>query len=645
MKKRMLKGVSLLAIAVLLITQAGATQILEAEEAVLAEPTTELGVPYSEIPLELTPAMLDERNHVRRVRDEEVQENMAVFENADGTRTAYLFAEDIWYEDENGEKQDYGKELITSNETGIAYRTENGSGELKLPSTLTANTPVQYEQNGLKITMAPTLDRVVSVPLPAVEAETAIELPGQTWDGTIGEPANAGATESEATQPPIMENTVEEEDNTAMTTAQAPATGTGAPLQADAIAEAAGAALGGKASVTNTAEPAGQNDDTTAGTSGSAALQESSAAQESAAETESAALTETAEASAASEEALLEEMPVVSEPVYSRMADNTIVTVDASRNLLEQVGDQLLGARRASLQEAVSQESGRTEDLVSYSRAFVDAAVEYKCVPLLHGFKNEIVLNSAGRANTYSFVTDFDGLTPRDSTGYAIPLEDENGEVVTYLALEELMDAAGNYSMENVIDIAQYENGQYLVTITLDEAFLADEDTVYPVTASASSTGWLYHTSMDDTHIMQSVPTTNYYGATVMYMGRWASYPARIMMQFVFTDALKNAINPTSYNRSKAVFVGPVNGYDEKRWSTSVFHGIYGQRQPLLGITIRGYYDSRHGMGLPVPARTYNFGRSRLVGIPVYAGFSLCHAAELSGYDACRGHCMKSAEL
>ena len=188
---------------------------------------------------------------------------------------------------------------------------------------------------------------------------------------------------------------------------------------------------------------------------------------------------------------------------------------------------------------------------MSYSRAFIDAAVEYKCVPLLHGFKNEIVLNSAGRANTYSFLTDFDGLTPRDSTGYAIPLEDENGEVVTYLALEELIDAAGNYSMENVIDIAQYKNGQYLVTITLDEAFLADEDTVYPVTASASSTGWLYHTSMDDTHIMQSVPTTNYYGATVMYMGRWASYPARIMMQFVFTDALKNAIAPSSITEAK----------------------------------------------------------------------------------------------
>ena len=180
---------------------------------------------------------------------------------------------------------------------------------------------------------------------------------------------------------------------------------------------------------------------------------------------------------------------------------------------------------------------------MSYSRAFVDAAVEYKCVPLLHGFKNEIVLNSAGRANTYSFVTDFDGLTPRDSTGYSIPLEDENGEVVTYLALEELMDAAGNYSMENVIDIAQYENGQYLVTITLDEAFLADEDTVYPVTASASSTGWLYHTSMDDTHIMQGYPNTNYYSSTLMPVG-YSSGVSRVFMQFVFTAELKSLINP-----------------------------------------------------------------------------------------------------
>ena len=69
--------------------------------------------------------------------------------------------------------------------------------------------------------------------------------------------------------------------------------------------------------------------------------------------------------------------------------------------------------------------------------------------------------------------------------------------------------------------------------------------------ALVSSTGCLYHTSMDDTHIMKSVPTTNYYSATVMYMGRWASYPARIMMQFVFTDVLKNAIAPSSITEAK----------------------------------------------------------------------------------------------
>ena len=34
-------------------------------------------------------------------------------------------------------------------------------------------------------------------------------------------------------------------------------------------------------------------------------------------------------------------------------------------------------------------------------------------------------------------------------------------------------------------------------------------------------------------------------------MGRWASYPARVMMQFVFTDALKSAITPSSITEAK----------------------------------------------------------------------------------------------
>ena len=510
----------------LLISQVGATQPLTAEEMAPAEETTELGVPYSEIPLELTPQMLDERNHVRRVRDEEVQENMAVFENADGTRTAYLFSEDIWYEDEAGEKQDYGKELVAAAESGIAYRTVSGSGELQLPATLSADTPIAYEQNGLKITMAPTLDRVVSVPLPpapGAEAAAGIDDPLTAEDGQTENSENI------LEQDAMVETSVQE------------ATNAETPLQTNEIAGDPESESGMETSSETAAEPAGQNESTAEAT-GSAALQ---------GEASNGTDAEEAVDGALDEDELLAEIPEVAEPVYSHLADNTIVQVDASRNLLEQVGDQLLGARRASLQETVSADSGRTAELVSYSRAFIDAAVEYKCVPLLHGFKNEIVLNSENNANTYSFITDFDGLTPQDSTGYSIPLTDETGEVVSYLALEELRDASGNYSMENVIDIAQYADGRYLVTITLDEAFLDDEDTVYPVTAAASSTGWLYHTSMDDTHIMQSVPTTNYYSATVMYMGRWASYPARIMMQFVFTDALKSAISPSSITEAK----------------------------------------------------------------------------------------------
>ena len=123
------------------------------------------------------------------------------------------------------------------------------------------------------------------------------------------------------------------------------------------------------------AEPAGQNESTAEAT-GSAALQ---------GEASNGTDAEEAVDGALDEDELLAEIPEVAEPVYSHLADNTIVQVDASRNLLEQVGDQLLGARRASLQETVSADSGRTAELVSYSRAFIDAAVEYKCVPLLHG--------------------------------------------------------------------------------------------------------------------------------------------------------------------------------------------------------------------------------------------------------------------
>ena len=68
-------------------------------------------------------------------------------------------------------------------------------------------------------------DRVGSVPLPAVEAETAMSFPGRHGTAQSENPQMIPVrcwNRRRHSRP--LENTVEEEDNTAMTTAQAPAT-------------------------------------------------------------------------------------------------------------------------------------------------------------------------------------------------------------------------------------------------------------------------------------------------------------------------------------------------------------------------------------------------------------------------------------
>ena len=78
MKGNLLKGISLLVIFVLLISQAGATPPA-AEETAPAEETTELGVPYSDIPEGLSPQMRDEADCVARLRGLEEDTNTAIF--------------------------------------------------------------------------------------------------------------------------------------------------------------------------------------------------------------------------------------------------------------------------------------------------------------------------------------------------------------------------------------------------------------------------------------------------------------------------------------------------------------------------------------------------------------------------------------
>lgn len=176
MKRKFVKAISLLMIAVISITQTGATELPDAEEAApetpletpietvveVSEETTELGLALADIPETMSAEQTVEAEHVARLREEELEPNTAVFRNSDGTNTLYIFSEEIWYENEDGEKVDYSTELEAAPETAeAAYRATGGGGELLLPGTVGENTPIEYSEGGLSISLYPTTERIV----------------------------------------------------------------------------------------------------------------------------------------------------------------------------------------------------------------------------------------------------------------------------------------------------------------------------------------------------------------------------------------------------------------------------------------------------------------------------------------------------
>ena len=124
----------LVVLVMLLQASAGAADVQQAAavEPAPVEETTELGLVLADIPEAMSAEQTVEAGHVERLREEEQEPNTAVFRNSDGTNTLYIFSEDIWYENEQGEKVDYSTELEAAG-SDAAYRSASAAGELLLP--------------------------------------------------------------------------------------------------------------------------------------------------------------------------------------------------------------------------------------------------------------------------------------------------------------------------------------------------------------------------------------------------------------------------------------------------------------------------------------------------------------------------------
>lgn len=504
MKRKLLAIVIFLVL--LLQTGVGAVDI---EDAAPPEPeaaATELGLKLSDLPETVSPEQAQSMGLVERLRDEELDPNTAVFRNAGGTNTLFIFSEDIWHYNEQGEKTDYSTRLVPSDQGEAAYRTAESAGVSVFPAALGESSPVRYSENGVSISLYPTLDRI---DLP----ETEIMGKPSVREYPLADDA-ADAADADAEPAPIDP--------------AAPETDAPADAQPDAATGSEPAAQATPETVTK-AEPDIE------------AEPEVETEVEVEVEAEPEPEAEVKPEAEAADDVIFADSELsgaVSAKKIIRISDPAQMRAIADANAQASLASGKL-VNRATLTDA-NDAAAPQRRAVEYFRANRDASIV--ATPLLHGVKNEIILESAGGAGAYSFIVQLDGLVPTESTGDAITLLDADGAPAAFINVEPLHDAAGNLSCANTIDIAPYGGGRYIITVTPDRAFLSDPGTVYPVTASVNSQtfGASY---INDTEVRTNSASTNYNTTSTLWAGNINSIKYRGYIQFIL-GSYKDTIAP-----------------------------------------------------------------------------------------------------
>lgn len=149
--------------------------------------------------------------------------------------------------------------------------------------------------------------------------------------------------------------------------------------------------------------------------------------------------------------------------------------------------------------------------------------LSYQYTSLDNGVKEEIVLEEQPDRNQFSFLLEIPGLTIRENrsdTGLTIYDEDR---IVAGVMAPNMNDATGNAYSEDLfysVEVLDEAAGTYKVTLTIDEAYLAQEDRQYPVTVDPTLT-WNDNSQLSDVYVLSKYPSYNYYdaGASSFYVG------------------------------------------------------------------------------------------------------------------------------
>ncbi len=169
------------------------------------------------------------------------------------------------------------------------------------------------------------------------------------------------------------------------------------------------------------------------------------------------------------------------------------------------------------------------ENTLTYENVYADTDIKYTVLP--NTVKEEIIINSENSPLEYVFLIETGFLTPVLENG-EIKLLDENGETQFVLNRLFMTDAKGLYSDKlsyklellaepesgHVYGIEKYCEDMYLLTVTVDEDFMARTDIQYPLVIDPTVTISGANVTTD-TCIDQQYPNSNYYLSGNLWTG------------------------------------------------------------------------------------------------------------------------------
>ncbi len=304
-----------------------------------------------------------------------------------------------------------------------------------------------------------------------------------------------------------------------------------------------------------------------------------------------------------------EEVPSDIEP-----DDNFLISednqIEKSGNIIESFIKGLF-EEKAVLNDEKKTDIGTYKDTVSFNNVYKDT--DYEIEPELHGVKNIITIKSKDAPSVISYRVSLNGLKPGKSQGDNIPLYNESGEKIMQLNYEGMYDASGSAPENCNLDIAEYNDGDYLISLYPSEGFIG-EGTVYPLTAMVAATAVpepINDNPIYDTYVSTANPNTNYGTSASLYVGKasstniyytYVSYHLSSYLSFIKPNSITSAyVYFYRYNGGNSATVYPYIS-NASGWNAQTL--TYNQANSLGS----GGLPSRNGVNCPASSSVSSNG-------------------------------------